>query len=85
MAKIRHLYTNVICSMIMYGVLVWARFLNKKNTAILTRLQRLMAIRAIRTHRTTPTDVALLLAGMVLFTSVAKTEALVYRKAVRRK
>lgn len=36
-----------------------------------------MAIRAIRAYRTTPTEFALLFAGMLLFTSVAETDGLV--------
>lgn len=71
--------------MIIYGAPILARYLNKKSSAILTRIQPFMAIRAIREYRTIPTEVALLLASMVPFAKLAETDTLVYKRTMRKK
>ncbi|XP_041976680.1 uncharacterized protein LOC121731345 [Aricia agestis] len=51
--------------MAMYGAPIWADRLRKENSLALGRLQRVMAIRAVRGYRTISKDAACLLAGAI--------------------
>ena len=53
--RVRKLYVGVLNSMAMYGVPVWAKYIARKEVAMLS-MQRLIALRVARASRTTPSD-----------------------------
>lgn len=74
----RHLYMGVIRSMAMYGAPIWAEHLSRENKLVLGRLQRTMAIRAVRGYRTISKDAACVLSSSVPWDLDAQSLADVY-------
>ncbi|XP_076383919.1 uncharacterized protein LOC143261234 [Megalopta genalis] len=79
---VRRLYLGVVRSMALYGAPIWAPYVmtSRRNTLLLRRLQRRMAIRLIRGYRTASTVAALALAGELPFELQAAVRAYVYRR-----
>lgn len=65
--KTMQLYANIVQSMMLYGAPVWAKYIKKKEIAVIAKLQRMIAIRATLAYRTIPRNLILVLAGMVPF------------------
>ncbi|KAL0820079.1 hypothetical protein ABMA28_006024 [Loxostege sticticalis] len=74
----RRLYMGVVRSMALYGAPVWYDALSSGTIRQLSRVQRVLAVRAIRGYRSIGTDAALLLAGTPPWDLDAKVLAAVY-------
>ncbi|KAL0859805.1 hypothetical protein ABMA27_010149 [Loxostege sticticalis] len=77
-ATCRRLYMGVVRSMALYGAPVWYDALSSGTIRQLSRVQRVLAVRAIRGYRSISTDAALLLAGTPPWDLDAKVLAAVY-------
>ncbi|CAK9813933.1 Putative 115 kDa protein in type-1 retrotransposable element R1DM [Anthophora plagiata] len=77
---VRRLYTGVVRSMVMYGSPIWAQDLvaSRRSCNMLRRLERRMAIRCIRSYRTTAYAAAMTLAGLIPLELQAEESAAVY-------
>lgn len=60
--------------MTLYRAPIWLQYLTKNGVKILRRIQTRMAIHVARAHYTVSYEVARLLAGMVPFNLIAKTD-----------
>lgn len=86
--KARRLYATVVHSVALYGAPIWAEdaTASKSIKTLLKRVQRRMAIRAIRGYRTVSHAGATLLAGFPPIELVARMQAAVFHntRALRR-
>lgn len=83
----RQLYTNVVQSIVLYGVPVWcdALVLSKSKQRVFNRIQRILTIRVSATCRTVSCVAASLLARIPLFFMLAMCRRRVYEQVDARK
>lgn len=79
----RRLYMAVVRSMALYGAPIWARSLDRRETALLHRAQRVMALRVCRGYRTISHEVACVLAGSIPWDLEAEVLSEVFWRRVR--
>nr|XP_012236062.1 PREDICTED: uncharacterized protein LOC105680171 [Linepithema humile] len=84
-AKVRHLYTNTVRSVSLYGAQIWAGDLvaNKRAFALVKRADRRMVIKVARCYRTVLYVAATTLARVLPLDLVAKSRAKSYRCAIK--
>lgn len=79
-ASCRRLYTGVVRSMALYGAPIWADSLTVRNSTLMRRSQRVIAVRVIRGYRTISFEAACVLAGTTPWDLDAKALSSFYHR-----